>query len=165
MRAAIAALCLCGSGCIAAGGEDTEPFLDREAYAAYVHPVVEPSCATLDCHGAPGRPLRLYAETGLRASDALRLDDAPISDDEIDANVLSFAAVDLDEPRLEHRLSLTKPLAEPAGGVEHVGGDVWLSTTDPSYRCVAGWLDGRAGEVEWETACADAIAEVGLLPP
>src|SRR6185503_19483134 len=48
--------------------------LDADAYTSEIHPLVEAKCASLDCHGAPGRPLRVYSEIGLRIRDDLRPD-------------------------------------------------------------------------------------------
>ena len=132
--------------------------VDVDGYAAEVHSYVEIGCATLDCHGDPGRPLRLYGEIGLRARADLR--DQPMSRSELEDNAYSFRGVD-DAP-LDENLVLLKPLAEAAGGLAHVGADVWASESDPGYRCVRAWLAGVVG-TESE-ACAEARASV-MLPP
>jgi hypothetical protein len=75
---------------------------DAELYASYVQPYVEAGCATLDCHGDPGRPLRLYSELGLRKAAELRprplsddVDPLAITDAELDDNRRAFAGVAL----------------------------------------------------------------------
>lgn len=147
---------------VGAGGSQPVAELDPDAYARDVHPILEARCATLDCHGVGDRPLRLYAETGLRARDALR--DLPIEADELDANVRAVQAL---EPGVSPAESLfvRKPLAASAGGVAHEGGDLWTSRADPQLVCVLAWLDGASGEPATAEACAVAAAEVALPPP
>jgi hypothetical protein len=135
------------------------PEADVAGYQASVHPILEARCATLDCHGNLDRPLRLYAETGLRAADALRAQ--PITAAEIDADARALIAVD-PAPDGRRSLVLTKPLA---GAVKHVGGDQWDSEAEPQYVCVAGWLDGRLDDPDVSAACLAAAAEVMLPPP
>jgi len=142
--------------------EQDLPDGDVAAYARLVHPVLEPSCATLDCHGDLDRPLRLFAETGLRASDELR--DLPITADELDANVRALLAVDPGPATAGQSLVLLEPLAVDAGGVQHVGGDIFASTTDASYRCLHAFLAGQIASPEAETACVEAWEDVGLPP-
>ena len=138
------------AGC--APEQSTEPVreLDQADYDL-VHPILEARCATLDCHGDPGRPFRMYAETGLRLRDDLR--GLAITQEELALNVRSIAAVDPDD-----ELLLSKPLA---GGLAHEGGDLWLDPLDPQPTCVASWLDHRLDA----DACAEAAVEVALPPP
>jgi hypothetical protein len=35
---------------------------------------------------------------------------------------------------------LLKPLAVSAGGIQHLGGDIFLNTTDPDYLTILGWI-------------------------
>lgn len=130
---------------------------DTEGYINEVDGYVSVGCATLDCHGDPGRPLRLYSEIGLRESTDR---DLPLSTNELEANALSFVAVD-SAPPLQH-LAILKPLAESAGGLAHVGGDVWADVNDPGYLCVLAWLEGRVSDEQ--AACAEARSSV-MLPP
>lgn len=108
------------------------------------------------------RPLRLYAETGLRASGDLR--DLPITEAEILANVRAVQAIDPGTPFADG-LAMRKPLAERAGGVAHEGGDVWQTPDEPQARCVAAWLRGESDEPAAQEACVAAAAEVELPPP
>jgi hypothetical protein len=132
---------------------------DVVAYAQ-VHPWLEARCATLDCHGDPGRPLRLFAETGLRAPGIDRA--SPLTEDEARDNAWSLQGVDT--AAAERHLAVLKPLARAAGGMHHVGGEVWQSTDDPAYRCLRGWLAGEL-DVAWNAACAAARTEWRVPAP
>jgi hypothetical protein len=139
---------IAASACQDTGG--TEPLVtaDEAAYAAYVQPILEARCATLDCHGNVDRPLRLYAATGLRASDALR--DRPLSAEEVAADVRSLAAIDPGATP-EASAILSKPLA---GGQAHEGGDLWTTTDEPQVVCVRSWLAGAVDVAACTTAAA-----------
>ncbi len=150
--------------CAAPGqGEITLDPADPVAYRDHVHPLLEATCASLDCHGAFGRPLRLYSEIGLRLRVDLR--DAPLTQEELDRNVASLLAVDSARVGSPEHLLLTKPLAEGAGGYDHVGEDLWPSQDDPAYRCVQSWMAGDIADASFATACADALAPVRLPDP
>jgi hypothetical protein len=159
-----AALALAGgSACaIRDQGEVVLDELDPESYARDVQPIFEARCATLDCHGMTDRPLRLYAETGLRASDDLR--DLPMTEAELLANVRAAEAIDSGTP-FDEGMMMRKPLAEAAGGVAHEGGDVWQVREEPQAICVAAWLRGESQEPPAQEACLTAAAEVALPPP
>src|SRR5262245_4842054 len=101
------------------GSEPAPAPLDEAAFAATIQPIVEARCATLDCHGAEDRPLRLYAVTGLRRQDAWR-DLLELMPEELDENVRATSAQD---PTLIFDKAL--------GRMGHEGGAVWTSTDDP----------------------------------
>jgi hypothetical protein len=123
----------------------------------HVHPVVEFGCATLDCHGDPGRPLRIFSSTGLRAGDAR---DAPLTDAEYAADVGSFAALAPVSLAVDLHPALSKPLA---GGASHEGGDIWSSTSEHGYACLRGWLANDTS-ASVEAACAAAFDAYGVPP-
>lgn len=142
------------AGCIGAQGEVALPEPDVDAYAEHVHPFAERACGSLDCHGDPGRPLRLYAEEiGLRARDELR--GTPLTDAELRSNALALVGIDPWPASLDDHLALRKPLRVGAGGVEHEGDDLWLDRADPAYACLRGWL---AGAVDAARCRAAAVA-------
>jgi hypothetical protein len=148
--------------CVDEGAALRVPPLDADRYALEVQPYVAASCGTLDCHGDPGRPLRIYSELGLRRADDLRaspvgaeLDPEPLSDDELQDNVLAFAALQPELSPGDEQLPLSKPLAGAAGGSHHEGGDLWDGTEHPGYRCVRRWLEGLDDDAE---SCASALA-------
>jgi hypothetical protein len=152
---ALLAAAACGTD---SGGSQALVDLDADAYARDVHPILEARCATLDCHGVGDRPLRLYAETGLRARDELR--DQPIEPEELAADVRAIEAIDPGAAPADS-LFIRKPLAESAGGVFHEGGDLWTSRDDPQLLCALAWLSGERDA----DACAIAADEVALPPP
>ena len=136
---------------------------DPTAFAQHVQPYLQTACATLDCHGDPGRPLRLYAELGLRNDDALRsqpiaehADPMPLTGAELDANLHSLGAVGLGARAPREQLALRKPLAAAAGGIHHVGGVHWSTREDPGYLCLRQFLLGDT-TAELGDACARAL--------
>jgi hypothetical protein len=162
LAAAAAAVALLA--CVDQGRVPLEP-LDDDRYAADVQPYVAVACGTLDCHGDPGRPLRLYSELGLREGDAFRpralseaLAPEPLSAQELAANVLAFRAVAGAHRAGGEELALSKPLARSAGGAEHVGGDIFDSTDAPGHRCLRAWIGGEPED----GACDEARAELGF---
>ena len=131
---------------------------DEETFATDVQEYVGYRCASLDCHGDMGRTLRLYAERGLRLETALR--DRPITSAELRNNILAMAAFGYATEPVEENLILLKPLVTSAGGMAHKGGDVWATTSDPGYRCLAAWLANRSSETVAQQACDEATANV-----
>lgn len=127
---------------------------DEAVYTAEVQEYVGLRCASLDCHGDQGRALRIYAKYGLRELATLREQD--VAPTEVAANVRAFAAMSGGLPA--DNLALLKGLAASAGGIGHVGGDIWLATSDPGYQCLLAFLSGQSNA----TACADALAPVNV---
>jgi hypothetical protein len=135
------ALFLAGCGYDDPGFDPTARSGELDSFAEYVQPVLQVSCASLDCHGNAGRPLRLYAKNGLRLIKELRGEDA--SDTEMQANIEAIDGLDPASIQVEDRLFLLKPLSVDAGGLHHIGGDLWIDQNDGTYRCLHAWL--RAG--------------------
>lgn len=138
------------------------PELDGVVYVDHVHPVVRFSCASLDCHGVEGRPLRIYAEDGLRLRPELR--GQPLDPGEVTWNVAAFGGLDPEATAVERSLVLLKPLATSAGGVAHEGEDVWADTDDPAYVCLHAWLSGTGAQSDATTACDTAAAQLDPYP-
>jgi hypothetical protein len=121
-------------------------------FGAHVQPVLSGGCASLDCHGDAGRPLRLYARDGLRLAADLRGHDP--TEDELVANMDAIAGLGVGRSRIEDDLLLLKPLSVAAGGVHHVGGDLWADQSDPAYRCLHAWLRDGASDAMAQAICA-----------
>jgi hypothetical protein len=126
-----------------------------------VSPVFERRCATLDCHGQVGRPLRIYSGLGLRLpNDA---GNAPgtsaTTPDEIAANYR--AVIGLEPEEMSRVVALEDPprtlliLAKPLMLQAHKGGPALAPTGDPGETCITSWLVG--GGVD-KAACAAAVA-------
>jgi len=122
-------------------------------------------CATLDCHGQIGRPLRIFATNGLRSFDAAGAGGFPnksgsgaTTDDEIKANY--FTVIGL-EPELmaqviagggrdpKKLLLLKKPLLLES----HKGGQV-MTEGDDGYKCITSWIAGTGID---QQACTNSI--------
>lgn len=144
------------AGCAGPSATETDPLpmADAAYYEAHVQVVVGYGCGSLDCHGDPGRPLRLYARDGLRLRAELRGEE--LTAEEAALNAQAFLGIDPAPSAIDAHVALLKPLAEAAGGLPHVGGDVWESRDDDAYRCVYGWLAGAPDDAR----CAAASAAV-----
>ena len=158
---ALASLVVLSAGCL--GESDTAPL----GYACpsgdnfpIVSQVLERRCGTLDCHGDPSRPLRIYGRSGLR----LRQPDGngPPSGTEIGTTPLEidenrFSACGL-EPEVmdavvsgqadpEVLLLLKKPRLVEA----HKGGQV-LTVGSTADTCIVSWLRGTVDSLSCEAA-------------
>ena len=127
---------------------------DETEYKQYVDPYLAKRCATLDCHGQVGRPLRLYSQLGLREADAGIIDPVdvtgfhgkPTTDQEKHANYQAVVGL---QPEVmsqvigelgfdpERLLLLLKPL----NTIPHKGGPV-MGSGDTGYNCFVEWLEG-----------------------
>jgi hypothetical protein len=134
-----------------------------DTYARELHPLLEASCATLDCHGADRRPLQLFSETGRRLRGDLRGE--PLTREEWLANVRALRTLDVGESDPDHQMLLLKPLAVSAGGAAHVGGDVWPDRAAPGYVCLRAFVVGDSDSDPARAACATAREAVKLPDP
>jgi hypothetical protein len=155
---------LAATGCGPAQGTETPAPADPAVYEQHVQPYTAVSCATLDCHGDPGRPLRMYSELGLRRDPTLRTQAVsearpaqPLTAEELADNLAAFGAVSDVGPR---HMALLKPLA---GHVHHLGGTLWPNEEAPGYLCLRGWLaPDPASPVDTGQACAMALDALGF---
>lgn len=102
-----------------------------ETFARAAGPLLEKRCADASCHGFADRPFALYAAGRRRANPADTFIAAPLTEDEIAANldaVLGF----LDTPRVRDSMLLQKAL----GRLGHGGGAVFAHPTDPEFRAI-----------------------------
>jgi hypothetical protein len=144
------------------------PALDRQAFEQYVEPELMGSCGFSRCHGAEGRPLRIFALAGTRVSPSLSSNN-PLTPEEHLANyqrAVSLAAATAAElPDL-----LRKPLQLEAGGSGHGGVDrfgqnVFASREDPRWTLLDDWVHGRLVADAGEDGGADAGSGDGGRPP
>ncbi len=112
--------------------------------------MLEERCGTLDCHGSPFRPLRIYGQNGLRRPDPNNTDPkyysggAVTTEEEYQDNYDSVISL---EPELmaqvlaaeayPERLSL---LRKPILAEKHKGGPVF-SKKSPGYICLEAWIN------------------------
>jgi hypothetical protein len=127
---------------------------------AGVDQFLEKRCATLDCHGQVGRPLRLYSRTGLRFPDP----DVQISpggpgttEEEYQANFQSVVGL---EPEQMSRVVVDPTnnppqtlllVKKPRAMERHKGGQVIIAG-DTGDLCLTSWLAGATNFA----ACLDA---------
>ncbi|MFO0546759.1 MAG: hypothetical protein U0271_00160 [Polyangiaceae bacterium] len=124
-----------------------------------VSQTLERRCGTLDCHGDPGRPFRLYGRNGARLdpNDVVGGTDgtstAELRENRASACGLEpekMAAVVNDGEDIETLTLVRKPRLIEA----HKGGLVWQADS-PGFVCLSSWL---AGDVD-RAACEAEIAE------
>ncbi len=128
-----------------------------------VSPFLENGCGTIDCHGAPSRPLRIMGYAGLRLSPTDVPGGNPTTPAEVTANWESVCGL---EPELmtevtEGQLSpdglllLQKPLLQ----THHKGNQV-IFPGDDGDTCLTTWLTGDVDAA----ACARAAAAQQQAP-
>ncbi len=149
MRGLLPALLLLLAGCITGPGAGAElPLGDAAAFASDVQPVLEASCANPSCHGTADRPLETFARFQHRLDPARVHLDEPITDAELDANRYAVAALLAGFDAAADSPLLTKPLAEAAGGSEHVGGACFGDAAEPGSAAIERWADAAIEALE-----------------
>jgi len=127
-----------GCGTVDPGTEDNAGGLNYDSFKATIQPILDQrGCSQTGCHyrdkanpanGGPGGSFRVFN----CAND-------PCSEDEVRSNYDSASGMsNLSNPAGSKLL--LKPLAVAAGGIQHLGGDIFLNTTDPDYLAILGWI-------------------------
>lgn len=164
-------LLVLGFGCSDVDTKRLTPIIapDQTQFETFVSPFLERKCATLDCHGQAGRPLRLFSGRGLRlpSSDAGTF---PGSGDttgfEKTANYRSVIGL---EPELMSRveaglaqprdlLLLQKPLGLGTPPESHKGGQVLAPMGDPGEACLRTWINAGANREPFDSASCTKAA-------
>lgn len=139
MRSILVGALFCG--CIGSPESSDEiPVLDFASFESDVQPILGERCGNPSCHGRADRPFSIYSAGRYRADPDRTFFDEPLTPEELTrdfARACGFA-VGIRAP--EDCLLLTKPLAVRAGGVGHLGGDVWSDRRETEYRVVETWL-------------------------
>ncbi len=136
---AVALTCLsAGCGQVNPGEEVAVGQLDQTAFAVSIQPILDArGCSQSTCHyrdksapnsGGPGGSFRIFDCSGTSCTPEQLL-----------ANHDSAAGMANITNPTDSKL-LTKPLAQSAGGIQHLGGDIFLSTADPDYAAILGWI-------------------------
>ncbi len=118
---------------------------------------LEKHCGSLDCHGQPGRPLRVYSQFGMRLDPNDVPGGRPRTDDELNANYLAVIGLEpeiMSQVASDHgadpeRLMLIR---KPLGTERHKGGQIFSDQSDPGYLCLTSWLRGAVDTA----SCASA---------
>jgi hypothetical protein len=132
------ALLAAGCGDVAPGEEETIGQLNQTVFEATIQPILDArGCSQAGCHyrdkntpnsGGPGGSFRIFDCSGNSCTPEQLL-----------ANHDSAAGMaNISNPTASKLL--TKPLALSAGGVQHLGGDLFLDTVDPDYAAILGWI-------------------------
>ena len=129
---------------------------DRAEFAS-VSPFLETGCGTIDCHGTPWRPLRIYGYNGLRLSPTDVPGGNPTTTAEVAANYVSVCGL---EPEIMSAVTTKADtpdallmIQKPRGETKHKGGTITV-TGDEGDTCETSWL---LGSVE-ASACSAAAA-------
>src|SRR6185437_541330 len=125
-----------------------------------VSQMMERRCGSLDCHGAEGRPLRLYSQWGLRLSpskDGTRVSGATTKAEQA-ANYEAVVGLQPEELStcfqskgavFDTLQLLKKPIDIDGQGIRHKGGPVLRPTlTDPGWQCLYGWVSGTVDQTQ-----------------
>ncbi|MEJ7729634.1 MAG: hypothetical protein WKG00_10485 [Polyangiaceae bacterium] len=126
-----------------------------ELQFASVSPVMEASCGTLDCHGHPARPLRIYGERGLRLGQTDLSGEALTTAAERAASRRSICSLQPEAmasvAAAEMRADALLLVQKARGEAFHKGGAP-VAAGDATDTCITTWLDGAADT----QACANA---------
>jgi hypothetical protein len=127
-----------GCGSVDPGVDPSVGSLDYDAFKANIQPVLDRrGCSNSKCHyrdkanpsnGGPGGSFRIFNCT-----------DDPCSEDQFRANYDSASGM-CDISNSTNSKILLKPLAVSAGGIQHLGGDIFLNATDPDYLTILSWI-------------------------
>lgn len=141
------------TACIAAADKaQTDTACPSAVDFPVVSQLLERRCGTLDCHGQPGRSLRIYGRYGLRRPTKTPQDGyvsgglAPTTAEEMNANLFStcgvepekMAAVVAGSAKVDTLTVVRKPRLTEA----HKGGRVFAAGTDGD-KCFTSWIDGQ----------------------
>jgi hypothetical protein len=133
----LALVILWGCGTVDPGTNGAARELDRAVFAAVIQPILDGrGCSEGQCHyrdqsdpnsGGPGGRFKIFD-----------CEADPCSQEELDGNFDSASGMVNRSSPTASRL-LEKPLAESAGGIQHLGGDVFLDASDPDYQSMLAW--------------------------
>lgn len=146
-----------GAGCAETAPEE-EVHLPSESQFPLVLDALERRCGTLDCHGSPGRNLRLYSGSGLRLNPKDIPGNGQTTPEEYEASYWSvyglepeiMSAVIGDDGADPERLALIR---KARGAEGHKPGAV-VEAGDATDDCIVSWLRSKTSE----TACKKSAA-------
>jgi hypothetical protein len=138
------------------GGIRVELLAPRRIGFESVADAMQPHCGTLDCHGEPGRNMRLFGSRGLRLLATANPADDATTPAEYDATFWSVVGL---EPEIlteviqdngadPERLSLIR---KARGHERHKGGTLMMAGDDLD-SCLMSWLTGVVTEARCRVA-------------
>ncbi|MFO0736989.1 MAG: hypothetical protein U0270_13970 [Labilithrix sp.] len=145
---------------------------DFQTYKESVDPYLQKRCGTLDCHGQPGRPYRLYGFSGIRdqteeGGSPLVSGQQPTTPGEVVSNYQATIGLEPEEMSRVVARQGQNPntlifLRKPLKIERHKGGQL-MTEDDVGYRCVTAWLRIRtvrlAGEDTEDPGAIETIPE------
>jgi len=137
-------------GCALPAPPSDAPAMPDSATFPLVSDALERRCATLDCHGSPGRNLRLYTGSGLRLGSEDVPGNSSTTAEEYAASYWAvvglepeiMSAVVADEGAHPERLTLIRKARGTEG---HEPGAV-IEEGDATDECITSWLAGKTSE-------------------
>jgi hypothetical protein len=157
-----AALALLGAGSCTPNklaGSEVFSCPDGALFTEHVSEYMERRCGTLDCHGSPARPMRLYGQFGLRHPTEENVSGgSPTTQLEREDNYGAVCGVEpekTDEIRHNGSASTLLVVTKARGTEGHKGGHVIVQNS-PEDLCISGWLSGSKSEIV-APACEQAI--------
>jgi hypothetical protein len=157
-RIAAVLLGLAASACLLQQASQSEVLVcpDKQVFATKgVAEYMERRCGTLDCHGSPARPMRLYGQYGLRHPEETNWSGGfATTHREREDNYLAVCGVDPETASQDGGAAGQSLVVSKAQGVEgHKGGTI-MTPGSSEDACLAGWFRGDPGVAK---ACAEAI--------
>lgn len=161
------ALMIVGIGatsCIGEGEDETFACPNKTVFVQNVSPFLERRCGTLDCHGQPTRPMRIYGQLGLRHPSETNVSGgAPTTQAELDANYAAVCNLDpeamKDSAETIGASAAQLLLVTKMRGLErHKGGEA-VKEQSPGDRCVLLWLKFK-GDTDVGPACTEAVDQL-----
>ena len=152
------------SSCL--GEDELETFAcpNKDVFIQNVSPFIERRCGTLDCHGQPTRPMRIYGQLGLRHPSEMNVSGgAPTTALEAESN---YAAVcNLDPEAMKDSADTIGASAEKLllvnkmrGLERHKGGKAVVEQS-AGDRCVLLWLKFKS-DMDVSPECTKAVDQL-----
>jgi hypothetical protein len=124
----------------------------KDVFENSVSGYMERRCATLDCHGSPARPMRLFGQYGLRHLDETNYAGGkPTTQKELDSNYAAVCGVEPEKmndnvTNLGNSADQLLMIKKARGLEKHKGGKV-VNEADHGDNCMLGWLRGDKSDV------------------
>ena len=142
-------------GCAETVPEETTHLPNRAEFPLVLD-ALERRCATLDCHGTPGRNLRLYTGSGLRLDPTNIPGNGQTTEEEYTASYWSVYGL---EPEVMSAVvgdggadPMRLLILQKARGMDHHKPGALIEEGDDTDLCIRTWLKGKTNEARCKTA-------------